>query len=172
MKEKNQYFNYLALLKEFDNLFTYNEKDDRNKAIMGSSFLEMTLTQVLKAFLPQNDKEVEKLINPGNGALGTFSSKISLVYVLGLMDKIVKTDLHLIRKIRNEFAHNIDVSFDDKKIAGWCKALKWHRETILTAPPPNATNRDLFQVSVHQIVAHLHGCISIAAYNKRNILNE
>lgn len=113
MKKEKQYYDYLKLLSEFENLFTYNEKDDRNIAIMGSSFLEMTLTQILKTFFPQDDKEVDKLINSGNGALGTFSSKISIVYVLGLMDKMVKTDLHLFRRIRNEFdlAHGLKSDF-------------------------------------------------------------
>lgn len=167
-----RYFEFLDILGEFDKLFTFNEKDDRNIVIMGSSFLEMALDHVLRAFLPGDDNEVEKLFNSGNGALATFNSKISMVYALGLMDKIVKDDLHLIRKIRNEFAHNLVVSFDDKKIADWCKSLKWHRVVMFREPPPDATNRDFFQVGVHQIIAHLHGCISIARGDKRNILNS
>ena len=58
-------------------------------------------------------------INSGNGTLAIFSSKILMVSALELMDKIVKDDLHLIQKIRNEFVHNLVASFDDKKIANW-----------------------------------------------------
>jgi len=171
-KEAERYFEFLDILREFDKLFTFNEKDDRNIVIMGASFLEMALMHVLRAFLPEDDKEVEKLFNSSNGALATFSSKISMAYALGLMDKIVKDDLHLIRKIRNEFAHNLVVTFDDKKIADWCKSLQWHKEAMLRQPPPDATIRDLFQVGVHQVIAHLHGCISIARGEKRKVLNS
>ena len=75
-----RHFEFLYILRESDKLFTFNEKDDRNIVIMGSSFLEMALDHVLRAFLPEDDTEVEKLFNSGNGALATFSSKISMVY--------------------------------------------------------------------------------------------
>ena len=171
-KQAERYFEFLDILREFDELFTFNEKDDRNIVIMGSSFLEMALEHLLLAFLPEDDKEVEKLFNSSNGALATFGNKISIAYSLGLMDKMVKDDLHLIRKIRNEFAHNLVVSFEDKKIADWCKSLKWHKEAMLREPPSDATNRDFFQVGVHQVISHLHGCISIARAEKRKVLNS
>ena len=50
-----RYFEFLDILSEFDKLFTFNEKDHRNIVIMGSSFLEMALDHVLRAFLPEDD---------------------------------------------------------------------------------------------------------------------
>lgn len=43
---------------------------------------------------------------------------------LGLIYKPVRDDLNLVRKIRNEFAHNLYASFEDEKIESWCSGLK------------------------------------------------
>jgi len=39
--------------------------------------------------------------------LGTFSAKIALAYRLGLLEDHVEKALHLVRKVRNDFAHAI-----------------------------------------------------------------
>ena len=64
--------------------------------------------------MPEEDKEVDKLFE-FNNALGNFSSKISMTYSLGLIEKIIKSDLHLVRKVPNEFAHDLYASFDNEK---------------------------------------------------------
>lgn len=42
-----------------------------------------------------------------DGPLGTFSSKIYAAYRLGIIDSEFAKVLHLVRKIRNEFAHEV-----------------------------------------------------------------
>jgi DNA-binding MltR family transcriptional regulator len=51
-----------------------------------------------------------------NQPLGDFSNKIKMCYCLGLIDKIIRDDLNLIRKIRNEFTHDLYASFESDKI--------------------------------------------------------
>jgi hypothetical protein len=80
-------------------------------------------------------------------------------------EKLVTDDLRIVAKIRNRFAHELRASFDDERIAAWCQALKWHRQMI--APPEGATNRDLFQVGIHQIVGHLTGLDAFARRDRR-----
>lgn len=169
--EAKRYVDFLEILREFDKLFTYDQGDDRNIVIMGGTFLELALEHVLRGFFPEDNPEVEKLFEV-NGALSTFSNRISMAFSLGLVDKTVKDDLHIIRKIRNEFAHNLLVSFEDDRVASLCKALKWHKKAMFREPPEDATIRDLFQVGVHQVISHLHGCILIARDEKRKILNS
>lgn len=62
---------------------------------------------------------------------------------LGLISEDECHDLTLIRKIRNEFAHNMQASFDDQAIKSRCKALRYripdeiralHVEPIPTDP--------------------------------------
>jgi len=162
------YFNFNDALLEFHNLFTYKEKDNRSIAIIGGTFLELALEHILRAYFPEDDKEVNKLFTYNN-ALGNFSSKISMAYSLGLIEKVVKTDLHLVRKVRNEFAHDLYASFDNVKISAWCRELKWHKVSFVANPPESATNRDLYQVGVNRLITHLSGCISIARSEKRQI---
>lgn len=170
-KALERYFDFNDALLEFHRLFTYDEKDDRSIAIIGGTFLEISLEHILRAFLPENDNEVEKLFE-FNNALGNFSSKISMVYSLGLIEKVVKDDLHLARKIRNEFAHDLYATFESENIGSWCRSLMWHRKAFVANPPESATNRDLYQVGVNQLITHLSGCVSIARDNKREIRNN
>jgi DNA-binding MltR family transcriptional regulator len=119
-------------------------------------------------FLVDDQKEMLRLLQP-KGPLGTFGAKVSMCYSLGLIGKVVKADLRLVAKIRNRFAHDLRAEFSDNQIASWCKALLWHKQLFMQ-PPPGATDRDLFQVGVNQLVAHLHGLVSLARTNKRQEL--
>ena len=169
-KAVERYFDLNKALFEFSNLFPYEGKDERSIAILGGTFLEMILEHILLAFLPEDEKEVNKLME-FNQPLGNFSNKITMAYCLGLIEKVVKEDLNLIRKTRNKFAHDLYTTFDDEQVKSWCEALKWHKILITPHPPQEATTRDLFQVGVHSLISHLHGFIGFARSEKRTIRN-
>ena len=60
-----------------------------------------------------------------DGALGAFASRIKIAYLMGLIDKPTKSELDLIRKIRNEFAHiRQDIRFTSPKVKGRCSELQ------------------------------------------------
>ena len=164
-KETKRYFELSEMLFEFARLFDYSESNDRAIAIVGPAFLDTLLTEMLVNFFVDDDKEVLRLLEPER-PLGAFGAKVSTCYCLGLIGKIVKQDLRLVAKVRNRFAHDLRADFSDPKIAGWCKELRWHKHTFPDTPA-NATNRDLFQVGVHQLVSHLHGLVSLARTYKR-----
>jgi hypothetical protein len=81
-KAVDRYFNLNDALMEFHRLFTYESKDDRTIAILGGTFLEMVLEHILYAFFPEDDKEVEEMMQ-FNQPLGNFSNKIKMCYCLG-----------------------------------------------------------------------------------------
>ncbi|AGA76666.1 hypothetical protein [Echinicola vietnamensis] len=170
-KAVDRYFDLNDSLMEFHKLFTYESKDDRTIAILGGTFLEMILEHILYAFFPEDEKEVEEMML-FNQPLGNFSGKIKMCYCLGLIDKVIKDDLNLVRKIRNEFAHNLYASFENDKLKSWCLALKWHRVLISSTPPLEANARDYFRVGVNSLIMHLNGCVSIARAEKRTIKND
>lgn len=170
-KAVERYFDLNKALFEFAELFTYTETSERSIAIVGATFLEMVLDHILLAFLPEDEKEVTKLMDY-NQPLGNFSNKITMCYCLGLIDKTIKEDLTLVRKIRNKFAHDMVVGFDEEPIQSWCRELQWHKISLTPKPPTDATNRDLFQVGVHQLISHLNGCVGIARGHKRMLLNN
>jgi|SRR5690606_32929131 len=167
-KTMDRYFDFNAAHFAFHELFNLNPNDDRSIAIIGGTFLEMSLEHILKAYFPEDDNEVKSMFD-GLGPLSSFSAKISMSYSLGLVERPVKEDLHLARKIRNEFAHDLYASFESEKIGQWCKSLKWHKIAFVSNPPPEASNIELFQVGVNQLISHLSGCISIARGEKRSI---
>lgn len=163
--EADRHLRLQKMLFEFARLFDYDEANDRAIAIVGPAFLDTLLTDMLRNFLLNDEKEVDKLLQP-EGHLGTFEAKVSMVYVLGLIGTTIKSDLKLVAKVRNRFAHHLSASFSDDKVAGWCASLQWHR-IAMCAPPPNVSARDLFQVGVNQLAGHLHGLVGLARYEKR-----
>jgi hypothetical protein len=164
----DRYFDLHDMLLEFGKLFSYDDDNDRAIAIVGATFLEALLEHILRAFLVDDEKEVGKLFEP-NQPLSTFSGKIALVYSLGLIYEPVYRDLHVVRKIRNEFAHDLYASFENDKIKSWCWNLQWHRIAYVSTPPPEATPRDFFQVGVNQLVTYLHGVVGIARFQQRKV---
>lgn len=167
-KTVERHFDLNKALIDFHDLFNIKNGDDRTIAIIGATFLEMTLEHILFSFFPDNNKDVEKMMD-FNQPMGNFSNKITMAYCLGLIEKIVKEDLNLVRKIRNEFAHDLYASFENDKIKSWCKELKWHKIVITPNPPSEANSRDLFTVGVNTLISHLIGCVSVARGDKRVI---
>ncbi|MBK6495916.1 MAG: hypothetical protein IPG05_12595 [Gemmatimonadetes bacterium] len=72
--------------------------------IVGAAKLDLVLFQVLQRVLAPCTSSVDDLLE-NSGGLSTFSSRIHLVYRLGLIDDHYARALHLVRKIRNTFAH-------------------------------------------------------------------
>lgn len=167
-RELEKHFELQDALLEFSRLFQYDEKNDRAIAIVGAAFLDTLLDHIVVNFLVDDEKEVKKLLQ-FDRPLGTYGSRITMAYCLGLIGKTIRDDLRLVGKIRNKFAHDLYASFDDEQIQSWCKSLRWHRLAIFIEPPPEATARDFFQVGVNQLVAHTHGLISVAKLEKRRI---
>ena len=60
----------------------------------------------------------------GDRPLATFSARINLAFAIGYIPLNAYSDLNLLRKIRNHFAHSAEqVSFEDGRIRDWCGAL-------------------------------------------------
>lgn len=103
------------------------DESERGKALISSGFLEEQLKQVLLAFMVDSPQGTE-LVEGGNVPLGTFSARITACYTLGLISKDEHDDLHLIRKIRNDFAHDIHTTFKTESVVNRCKHLKHKAE--------------------------------------------
>jgi DNA-binding MltR family transcriptional regulator len=170
-KITERYFEFNNALFEFHKLFNEEKKDERAISIIGGTFSEMALEHVLRSFFPEDDKEVDKLFE-FNQPLGNFSSKITMAYCLGLIDKLIKRDLDLVRKIRNKFAHDLYTSFQDQQIKSWCNELKFHEISMMMKAPPEANELEIFQVGVNQIISHLSGLISSSKKEKRKIIDD
>ena len=58
----------------------------------------------LKSF--KNEEKNDELLNEPYSPLGNFSAKIDFAYRIGLIDLNQRSSFHLIRRIRNKFAHS------------------------------------------------------------------
>lgn len=116
MKEKNSsksdhQWSFEYLLKEF------NKESDRASVILVASILDESLYSLLRSYFVPIASSNDELFEGANAPLGTFSSKIDIAYRIGLISSKFCRDLHLIRKIRNSFAHDIfDCTFENGSV--------------------------------------------------------
>jgi hypothetical protein len=97
--------------------------EDRTAAILGASYLQDRLTDAIKARLV-TDNEVHSKLFKGYGPLSSFGAKIDLAYLMKIVPRELRDKLHIIRDVRNRFAHRLDVnSFDDQPISDKCIKL-------------------------------------------------
>jgi DNA-binding MltR family transcriptional regulator len=100
------------------------ESFDRAAALVSAAFVDERLTAALKARFHQDKKVMKAMFDPG-GPLGSFSAKIDLAFLVGMLSKEAIQDLHIIRKIRNKFAHEMKVkSFDASRVRDLIKDLR------------------------------------------------
>jgi hypothetical protein len=98
-------------------------ESDRGAALIAGAYLEVTLSSMLRRFLIDEAKTVDELFGD-NRPLGSFSSCIKMAYCLGLIGPKMRTNLDIIRGIRNDFAHSHDeLMFSHPGIQERCLSL-------------------------------------------------
>lgn len=138
---------------------TLNAETDRGCALMAAAYLDDQLGELLRAYLVDDSKTADELFGP-LAPLGTFSSRIDLAYMLGLVGPHARRELHLIRKIRNEFGHKYKpMTFEDPGIKSRCSGFKAY--SLL----PAGTARGNFTRTVMGILAVLH--VRVGSANHR-----
>ncbi|RJF92672.1 MltR family transcriptional regulator [Noviherbaspirillum saxi] len=114
-------------------------QSDRACALILAANLDNRLLELLKAFCIELGNDFSKSVFKGNGFMNSFSSKISLCFMLGLISSNEHHDLVLIRKIRNFFAHEEHGwNFQHQEIISRCHSLKMIQEMTKENPDLNA----------------------------------
>lgn len=107
-------------------------QSDRAAAILAVSFLEDRLATLLQAWLVDDPKTVRKMFS-GSGPLATFSAKIDMCFLLGIIEKGRHRELHLVRNIRNKFAHGLEaLTFETPGIRDQCESFS---PPVFSEPP-------------------------------------
>lgn len=83
-----------------------NKETDRGCALILAANLDNRLSELLRNLYVEHPPKSEKNLFSSQGFPATFSSRIDMCYALGQIGEDEYHDMHLIRKIRNEFAHN------------------------------------------------------------------
>lgn len=109
MNKSDVYFDRIH--KELD------EDSDRAVVIVATAMVDDALKELINAkLLPAKNKEHCIISNPSS-PLGTFSSRINACYQIGLISESMHRDLHILRKLRNDFAHNpFDLTFESSSV--------------------------------------------------------
>jgi len=82
-------------------------ESQRAVPIISVSVLDEALSSLLKAAMLPCPTGADPLFDGAYSPMGSFSAKIDFACRLGLISAGVAQSLHLVRKIRNDFAHDI-----------------------------------------------------------------
>ena len=113
-------------------LVEFGQEGDRACAILGVAKLDSLLFQILTRALRTNPSKSDGLLE-GNGPLSTFSSRIDMAHRLGILGADLTRALHLLRRIRNDFAH---------EAAGATLSAGSHRDRVMELARSFSAYRD------------------------------
>src|SRR5262245_12479091 len=94
----------------------FKDESDRAAGILGAALLDVQLGKACRARL---NPATAATVFDFRGPLGDFAGRIDLAFALDWIDEDTRNDLHIIRGIRNDFAHSADheLTFADSSIA-------------------------------------------------------
>ena len=128
-----------AFKKSIELVKDMESQTDRGAAIIGAAWLEEELGAAIQSFLHHDAKASPRLFGRA-GPISSFSSKIDLARVLGMCTAAIASDLHIIRDVRNEFAHSVlskensALSFATPSLKDKCLSLKCISHEGLSEP--------------------------------------
>jgi DNA-binding MltR family transcriptional regulator len=109
----------------------FEKETDRGAAIFATSLFDAALRNLLIGYFVANTNSKDEIFDGPNAPLSTLSSKIIMSYRLGILSDRYVRDLNLIRKIRNEFAHNIQgCDFNHSGILSRIQELEKSSQTV------------------------------------------
>lgn len=112
---------YYTRLRSF--LDTASTESDRGRVLVSASLIDEMLEEILRAYLYKSNA-ANKLFEASTGALSSLSAKTALARSLCLITPEEFSDIELVRRIRNAFAHSVLCTFDDEKNRDWAMKLK------------------------------------------------
>lgn len=111
---------------------TFTKESDRGTALIAVAWVDDALETCLRVFFRgeknggsgDRHRSIVDAVLQSEGPLGSFASRIKLAYLLGIITVSLYSDLEIMRKIRNSFAHGRQtVRFSDQSIKDRCKSL-------------------------------------------------
>jgi len=141
-RDPRAYAAFQAFIDEFA------RETDRAAVVLGAARLDAQLYQLISKVLAPCSGSNDELLD-GDSPLATFSSKINIGYRLGLIDASMARALHLCRRIRNSFAHEITSS-----------TLDAHRDRIRELVNLFSSSAESFEDFKKTFFGEVTGCAS------------
>lgn len=100
----------------------FHGESDRGAAVLAGSYIESYLGIFLESKMV--DKSLGSTIFGNDGPLATFSQRINFAQAFGFLSPHDCSQLHLVRKIRNHFAHHPkEATFATSPVRDWVNNL-------------------------------------------------
>lgn len=130
------------------------KQPDRSLVIVMAAVIDDALAALIINYLVEAKKITDNMFN-GMGPLSTFSAKIDLGFLLAIYNKDFADMLHALRRIRNEFAHNMDpLTLESEEVK--YKAIPLEKMMKRWEPPSKVrTAREVFIGGCHFILGGL-----------------
>jgi len=154
------------------------EADTRTYCILVVSFVEDTLRENFMERWQIRPAQRNDFFG-ANGPLSTFSQRITLASGMNWLPKFFEKDAGLLRKIRNEFAHNHRVhSLTQEPLLSWANSLKPAETVWISEADTDTRYRDAYaaanretQLRIRILCVALHIIAAVIARSK-NLANE
>lgn len=111
---------------EYSILSQLSTESPRGMVLVAAAELDRLLLDLMKSFLRIGSGQTA-LLSGGNAPLATFSGKIAAAHALNLITDDEFKELSIIRRIRNDFAHQADVSFESQSVKSRVEELSQFR---------------------------------------------
>lgn len=136
----------------------FQYESDRGAAVLAGSYVDNYLGLYLKSKMVESSLE-GKIFGP-QGSLSSFSQRIDFSEAFGYLPKNTCAKLHIIRKIRNHFAHHpLEASFSRDPIKGYIDALENLKELKVKFPGNKfklKNPKTIYLVSIGLIIAIIY----------------
>ena len=141
----------------------FDAESDRAAALVAAALLDQNLEDLLRAFMVDDQRETGYILGTNLQSLG---SRVRACYCLGLISLGEAHDLRVVKEIRNHFAHNLHVSFQDAKVQSNCQKLRMVQR-MLPEGARLSPRRMLEQSTCILSVLLVARCRSIASERRR-----
>jgi hypothetical protein len=133
---------------------SFDKESDRGAAVLAGGFTEHYLGNYLGLLV--HDSKVGEELFGATGPLSSFSQRISVAYAFDFITKELYSDLNVVRRIRNHFAHHpLEVSFSSNDVVQLARKLT----TIQMARDSQPENEAMLYRR-----AYLFACSSFCGY--------
>lgn len=152
----------------------FQNESPRASVIISGALIDTLLRDLLVTFMVNDKKEVDSLVGSEKDVdkpLGAFGARIKAAYCLGLISKEEYSDLKIIQKVRNQFAHKLHgFSFDDPMIVDLCNSLRQPEILKDTNAGKFQSHRDKYLISVAILTQRMGLRILSTQREKRSVL--
>ena len=159
---------YPSAIDRFNRLArTFRTESDRATAILSVEYINELLQVLLSRVLVRH--ALTDTLFTTYAPLSTFASKIDVGFALGLYQESIHRELHLQRKIRNEFAHSVDThTFEQAPISDWCRLLASYEFYANAKEPVRLHKGSLNRTAFFGSIALMAIDLMAAAHSKRS----